>query len=116
MKDSIRRSSRSSNSALLVFPLLTLFLSFTGYLLPWDQLAYWAVTVGTNIAASIPYAGPRIRELLIGGRGIDQATLIRFYVLHVAVLPTAIVVILMVHLWRWRKDSMLDVVRSEPDV
>ena len=48
--------------------LLTLFLSFTGYLLPWDQLAFWAVTVGTNIASSVPLVGPTIRELLIGGR------------------------------------------------
>ena len=63
--------------------LLTLFLSFTGYLLPWDQLAYWAVTVGTNIASSIPVVGPTVRELLLGGRAIDQPTLIRFYVLHV---------------------------------
>ncbi|HEY7574085.1 MAG TPA: cytochrome b N-terminal domain-containing protein, partial [Thermoanaerobaculia bacterium] len=70
--------------------LLTLFLSFTGYLLPWDQLAYWAVTVGTNIASSIPFAGPTIRELLIGGRTIEQATLIRFYVLHVLFLPMGI--------------------------
>ena len=67
--------------------LLTLFLSFTGYLLPWDQLAFWAVTVGTNIAASIPFVGPQVRELLIGGRAIDQATLLRFYVLHIIVLP-----------------------------
>src|SRR5512139_1738983 len=66
----------------VVMLLLTLFLSFTGYLLPWDQLAFWAVTVGTNIASSIPLAGPKIRELLLGGRNIDQATLIRFYVLH----------------------------------
>ncbi|HET8645370.1 MAG TPA: cytochrome b N-terminal domain-containing protein, partial [Vicinamibacteria bacterium] len=55
----------------VVMLLLTLFLSFTGYLLPWDQLAYWAVTVGTNIAASIPWIGPGVRELLIGGRNID---------------------------------------------
>src|SRR5512132_3370779 len=52
--------------------LATLFLSFTGYLLPWDQLAYWAVTVGTNIAASVPLVGPRLRELMIGGRTIEQ--------------------------------------------
>src|SRR5262245_9387849 len=58
--------------------LVTLFLSFTGYLLPWDQLAFWAVTVGTNIASSIPLVGPQIRELLIGGRTIEQPTLIRF--------------------------------------
>ena len=64
----------------VVMLLVTLFLSFTGYLLPWDQLAYWAVTVGTNIASSIPLVGPQIRELLIGGRTIEQPTLIRFYV------------------------------------
>ena len=67
----------------VVMFLTTLFLSFTGYLLPWDQLAFWAVTVGTNIASSIPHVGPSVRELLIGGRTIEQATLIRFYVLHV---------------------------------
>ena len=52
----------------VVMLLVTLFLSFTGYLLPWDQLAFWAVTVGTNIASSIPWIGPSVRELLIGGR------------------------------------------------
>ncbi len=87
--------------------LLTLFLSFTGYLLPWDQLAYWAVTVGTNIASSIPLIGPRIRELLIGGRAIDQPTLIRFYVLHVIVLPGALGVLFLYHMWRIRKDGGL---------
>ena len=87
--------------------LLTLFLSFTGYLLPWDQLAYWAVTVGTNIASSVPVVGPTIRELLIGGREIEQATLIRFYVLHVLFLPMAIGVIFAYHMWRVRKDGGL---------
>jgi cytochrome b-561 len=87
--------------------LLTLFLSFTGYLLPWDQLAYWAVTVGTNIAASIPLAGPRMRELLIGGRTIEQATLIRFYVLHVILLPGLLGGLFAYHMWRVRKDGGL---------
>jgi cytochrome b-561 len=87
--------------------LLTLLLSFTGYLLPWDQLAYWAVTVGTNIASSIPVVGPSIRELLIGGRTIDQPTLIRFYVLHVIVLPGALGVLFAYHMWRVRKDGGL---------
>jgi cytochrome b-561 len=87
--------------------LVTLFLSFTGYLLPWDQLAYWAVTVGTNIASSIPLAGPRIRELMIGGRAIDQPTLIRFYVLHVLVLPGALGALFVYHMWRIRKDGGL---------
>lgn len=87
--------------------LATLFLSFTGYLLPWDQLAYWAVTVGTNIAASVPFVGPRLRELLIGGRSIDQATLIRFYVLHVLVLPAGLFALFAYHMWRVRKDGGL---------
>jgi cytochrome b-561 len=87
--------------------LITLFLSFTGYLLPWDQLAYWAVTVGTNIASSIPLVGARIRELMIGGRTIDQPTLIRFYVLHVLVLPAALGVLFVYHMWRIRKDGGL---------
>ncbi|MEI6667510.1 MAG: cytochrome b N-terminal domain-containing protein [Acidobacteriota bacterium] len=87
--------------------LLTLFLSFTGYLLPWDQLAFWAVTVGTNIASSVPLVGPRIRELLIGGRAIEQATLIRFYVLHIIVLPGALGGLVAYHMWRIRKDGGL---------
>jgi quinol-cytochrome oxidoreductase complex cytochrome b subunit len=91
----------------VVMLLLTLFLSFTGYLLPWDQLAYWAVTVGTNIASSIPWIGPTIRELLIGGRTIEQPTLIRFYVLHIIVLPGALGVLFAYHMWRVRKDGGL---------
>jgi cytochrome b-561 len=87
--------------------LLTLFLSFTGYLLPWDQLAYWAVTVGTNIASSIPLIGPKIRELLLGGRAIEQATLLRFYVLHVIFLPGAVGGLFAYHMWRIRRDGGL---------
>jgi len=91
----------------VVLLLLTLFLSFTGYLLPWDQLAFWAVTVGTNIAASVPFIGPEMRELLIGGRTIEQATLIRFYVLHVFFLPLGVGVLFAYHMWRVRKDGGL---------
>ena len=87
--------------------LATLFLSFTGYLLPWDQLAYWAVTVGTNIASSIPYVGPAVRELMIGGRTIDQPTLIRFYVLHIVLLPGLLAALFVYHMWRVRKDGGL---------
>jgi cytochrome b-561 len=87
--------------------LATLFLSFTGYLLPWDQLAYWAVTVGTNIASSIPFVGPTVRELLIGGRTIEQPTLIRFYVLHIVLLPGLLAALFVYHMWRVRKDGGL---------
>jgi len=91
----------------VVMFLTTLFLSFTGYLLPWDQLAFWAVTVGTNIASSIPMIGPDVRELLIGGRTIEQATLIRFYVLHVIILPGLLGGLFAYHMWRVRKDGGL---------
>ena len=67
--------------------LLTLAFSFTGYLLPWDQLAYWAVTVGTNLVHYVPLIGGQLQDLLIGGHQIGQSTLLRFYALHVAVLP-----------------------------
>jgi quinol-cytochrome oxidoreductase complex cytochrome b subunit len=91
----------------VVMLLVTLFLSFTGYLLPWDQLAFWAVTVGTNIASSVPFVGPQVRELMIGGRAIEQATLIRFYVLHVIMLPGLLGVLFAYHMWRIRKDGGL---------
>ena len=91
----------------VVMFLLTLFLSFTGYLLPWDQLAYWAITVGTSIASSIPAVGPTIRWLLLGGREIDQATLLRFYVLHCFFLPVGLGVLFAYHMWRIRKDGGL---------
>jgi quinol-cytochrome oxidoreductase complex cytochrome b subunit len=108
-KNGVGRSQRREwNWVLGVAMLLcTLFLSFTGYLLPWDQLAYWAVTVGTNIASSIPFVGPTVRELLIGGRTIDQPTLIRFYVLHVIVLPGALFALFLYHMWRIRRDGGL---------
>ncbi len=87
--------------------LLTLGLSFTGYLLPWDQLAYWAITVGTNIGSYAPIVGAKIRELLLGGHTVGEAALLRFYVLHVAVLPSLVALLTMVHFWRVRKDGGL---------
>ncbi|HQZ37837.1 MAG TPA: cytochrome b N-terminal domain-containing protein [Vicinamibacterales bacterium] len=97
----------------VVMLLATLFLSFTGYLLPWDQLAFWAVTVGTNIASSIPGIGPTVRELLIGGRTIEQATLIRFYVLHVVILPLGLGGLFAYHMWRVRKDGGLAIAEHD---
>ena len=87
--------------------LLTLGLSFTGYLLPWDQLAYWAITVGTNIGSYAPIVGGQVREILLGGHTVGEAALLRFYVLHVAILPSAIILLTIVHFWRIRKDGGL---------
>ncbi len=85
--------------------LITLGFSFTGYLLPWDQLAYWAVTVGTNLVHYVPLFGGKLQDLMIGGPQVGQSTLTRFYALHVAVLPALLVLMLMVHVWRVRKDG-----------
>jgi cytochrome b-561 len=102
------RGSRRLNWLVgIVLLLATLLLSFTGYLLPWDQLAFWAVTVGTNIAREAPLVGASLRFLLLGGTEIGQATLLRFYVLHVFVLPTLVLVLFAYHMWRVRKDGGL---------
>ncbi len=87
--------------------LLTLGLSFTGYLLPWDQLAYWAITVGTSIAGYAPLIGSRLKFLLLGGNVVGQEALIRFYALHIIVLPGVAAFLIAVHLWRVRKDGGL---------
>ncbi|MBK8147742.1 MAG: cytochrome b N-terminal domain-containing protein [Acidobacteria bacterium] len=91
----------------VVLFLLTLFLSFTGYLLPWDQLAFWAITVGTAIAGYAPVFGEEIRFLLLGDTTVGQEALLRFYVLHVAVLPVVMVLLIAIHFWRIRKDGGL---------
>jgi quinol-cytochrome oxidoreductase complex cytochrome b subunit len=87
--------------------LITLFLSFTGYLLPWDQLAFWAITVGTSIAGYAPFVGKDVRFLLLGDATVGQEALLRFYVLHVAVLPVVLTGLVTIHFWRIRKDGGL---------
>ncbi len=87
--------------------LLTLFLSYTGYLLPWDQLAFWAITVGTNIIRALPFLGDKVRFLLLGGHLVSENALLRFYVLHCVVLPLAAIVLIAVHFWRIQKDGGL---------
>jgi len=87
--------------------LLTLFASFTGYLLPWDQLAFWAITVGTSIAAYAPLIGKKLQFLLLGDQAVGQEALLRFYVLHVVVLPALITLLVAIHFWRIRKDGGL---------
>jgi quinol-cytochrome oxidoreductase complex cytochrome b subunit len=89
----------------VVLLLLTLLLSFTGYLLPWDQLALWAVTVGTNMGGFVPIFGDQVKFLLLGAFEVSQATLLRFYVAHVLFLPFIIVIFMAVHFWRVRKDG-----------
>ncbi len=88
---------------LLLF--LTLGLSFTGYLLPWDQIAFWAITVGTQMAQYAPLLGSESSFILLGGIQVGQNTLLRFYVLHVIALPLIAAIFMIVHFWRIRKDG-----------
>jgi quinol-cytochrome oxidoreductase complex cytochrome b subunit len=85
--------------------LLTLLLSYTGYLLPWDQLSIWAITVGQGIAGYSPLIAKQVQFLLFGGTVVGPDTLLRFYVLHVLALPFFVTIFLAVHFWRIRKDG-----------
>jgi quinol-cytochrome oxidoreductase complex cytochrome b subunit len=89
----------------VVLLLVTLLLSYTGYLLPWDQLAFWGVSVGTNMAKEAPILGPPLRFMLLGGHAVSENALLRFYVLHCVMLPTVLLVMLSLHIWRVRKDG-----------
>jgi len=91
----------------VVLLIITLLLSYTGYLLPYDQLSYWAVTVGANIARYVPLIGEELSFLLLGGNNIGEYTLVRFYVLHCVILPAFMVMLIAFHFWRIRKDGGL---------
>lgn len=103
---------REFNWVIGVFLLLiTIGLSYTGYILPWDQLAYWGATIGAQIMSYAPFVGNSMSSFLLGGETLGQEALIRFYVLHVAILPLLLVILLSVHIWRVRKDGGI----SHPD-
>src|SRR5437868_7991907 len=109
----------------VILLVLTLLLSFTGYLLPWDQLAIWAITVGSNMARATPglgvegpgasllklngvsliTSGSDAKFALLGGRSVGEMTLNRFYVLHCVAIPLAAALLIMIHFWRVRKDG-----------
>jgi quinol-cytochrome oxidoreductase complex cytochrome b subunit len=91
----------------VVLLVLTLALSFTGYLLPWDQLSFWAVTVGTNIVSYAPVLGPKLRFVLLGGDTVGSDALLRFYTLHVIAIPALASLIINYHIWRVIKDGGL---------
>jgi len=112
--------SRSLNWVIgVVLLIITLLSNFSGYLLPWDQLAYWAVTIGSNIAASARELtdllgitnwfdpGGFLKKLLIGGEVVGQPALSRFFALHVIFLPLTMLVLMGIHFWRIRKDGGL---------
>ncbi len=105
---------------------LTLVLGFTGYLLPWDQLAFWAITVGANIAGKADYISDHLgipdahfgivsKGILLGGDTVGQEALIRFYTLHVAVLPMILGILIVGHFWRIRKDGGISSPKESPE-
>jgi quinol-cytochrome oxidoreductase complex cytochrome b subunit len=116
------KTPREFNWAIgVILLVLTFLLSFTGYLLPWDQLAIWAITVGTNMGGATPLlgnAGPfheilgmspsnDVRFVLLGGTVVGQSGLLRFYVLHCIALPVVTMFLISIHFWRVRKDGGL---------
>ena len=87
----------------LLLLVLVVLSNFTGYLLPWDQLAYWAITVSTSILQYVPLIGDSLREFVIAGKEVDANTLLAFYGLHTAVFPIVLLVLMFYHFWRVRK-------------
>ncbi len=95
---------------------LLLSANFTGYLLPWDQLAYWAVTICTSMLGYIPVGGLWLQELFRGGAEIGPATLSNFCVLHVAFIPATLFVLLLWHFWLVRRaGGLVQVEHDNPD-
>ncbi|UCF30706.1 MAG: cytochrome b N-terminal domain-containing protein [bacterium] len=93
--------------------LFVLFSNFTGYLLPWDQMAYWAITIMTSMLAYIPLAGNWLQEILRGGGEIGPATLVNFYTLHTTLLPILFVIFMPWHFWRVRKAGGVVLPKAE---
>lgn len=87
---------------------VTLGFGFTGYLLPWDQRAYWATTVGTEIAGSVPFVGAAVRELLRGGSDVGTLTLSRFFGVHMLVMPLTLVGLVGLHLLIVHQQGLAD--------
>ncbi len=91
----------------VVLLLLTLFLSFSGYLLPWDQLAYWAVTIGTSMAEAAPLVGYQVNLLLRGSQDIGAGGLLRFYLLHIFMLPLLAIVFISIHYYKVSREHSI---------
>ena len=100
------KKGRSANWLVgIVLLLLVVAFNFTGYLLPWDQLAFWAITVGTSLLSYVPVIGAGISNFLLAGPEVGQGALRNFYAIHVAVLPALLVLLMSYHFWKVRKDG-----------
>ncbi|MFN8257056.1 MAG: cytochrome b N-terminal domain-containing protein [Bacteroidales bacterium] len=95
--------------------LLVVLSNFTGYLLPWDQLSYWAITISTGLIDYIPLVGSAIKESLLGGKEVGSASLLNFFNLHTGIIPASIVILMAYHFWRIRRAGGVIVAESEKD-
>jgi quinol-cytochrome oxidoreductase complex cytochrome b subunit len=95
--------------------LLALASNFTGYLLPWDQLAFWAITICTGMLEYIPGIGMGVQKLIRGGTEIGPATLSIFFAIHTAIIPAALIILMPFHFWRIRKAKGLVIPRKPDD-
>ncbi|MBI4535685.1 MAG: cytochrome b N-terminal domain-containing protein [Ignavibacteriae bacterium] len=90
----------------VILLVVTILLSYTGYLLPWDQLSFWGISVGTNMVRAMPFGlGDQISFLLLGGNIVGEYALVRFYVLHCFIIPVVAMILMGIHFWRVRKDG-----------
>ena len=96
----------------LLLMFLVVFSNFTGYLLPWDQLSFWAVTIMTNMLSYVPFAGNWLADMLRGGEAVTEETLLRFYTFHTGLLPLLIVFFMAIHFWLVRKAKGVAVITS----
>ncbi len=90
----------------LILMKLVLGMALTGYLLPWDQKGYWATRVATNLAGLVPFIGPQLQQVILGGHDYGHHTLTRFFALHAGFLPATLVVFLVIHLALFRKHGL----------
>jgi len=110
------KDGRSTNWIIgVILLLIVVTFNFTGYLLPWDQLAYWAITVGTSLLSYIPLIGQAISNFLLAGTEVGQGALRNFYAIHVAVLPALLILFMSYHFWKVRKDGGISQPKEEDE-
>ncbi len=99
----------------VILLLLVILSNFTGYLLPWDQLSYWAVTVVTSLLQYIPLIGESVMQTLLGGNEVGAVTLSNFFNLHTGFIPLTMIILMGYHFWRIRKAGGLIVPAHKKD-
>src|SRR5262249_16779285 len=97
----------------VILLLLTLAYGLTGYLLPWDNRAYWGTVVTTQIGSTVPVLGPYVTQILGSGNGIGVVTFARFYALHVLLLPPATMLLMAIHVFLVRKHGVVPTIGDE---